>query len=156
VTPRLRRRSDGAPFGAWLFKCSPGLRDFDRFLAEPAQQSEWCVTRTYRSDLMEAHQPALLWVSGNDRGHPVPGIWGVGELAGPTTAKQAQRPAADRGPLRVDLTFRLLADPLPRTVLRQVPLLEQLEVLRIPAGSNPSWVTPTELAAVVALIEQVD
>jgi EVE domain len=148
----VRRQSDGAPFGAWLFKCNPRLRNVDIFAEQAAGRSAWCVAPTYRSGLIRAGDPAFLWVSGGDRSRPTPGLWGVGQVTGhaePDTASTAVAGA----PLQVGVALRLLADPVPRTVLRKVAALEHLEVLRIPAGSNPSWVTPSERDTLLNLID---
>jgi hypothetical protein len=136
------RRSDGAAFGGWLFKCNPQRRDFAALLSEVTGVTAWCVAPTYRRDLIGAHQPALLWVSGSGRAGPHPGLWAVGETTGPVEAAQST----------VDLRLRLLDDPLPRGVVAQVAGLQDLEVLRIPAGSNPSWVTDAELEVLTPLL----
>lgn len=138
----LLRRSDGAPFGAWLFKCDPRRRDFDRFRREVDGLTRWCVTRTYRSDLIAAAQPVLLWVSGSGRTGPRPGLWATGHTVGPVEDPEST----------VALRLRLLDDPLDRGTLAQVAGLEQLEVLRVPAGSNPSWVTEAEFRALAPLL----
>lgn len=138
----LARRSDGAAFGAWLFKCNPHRRDFDALLPTLNRGTAWCVARTYRRELIGPNQPALLWVSGSDRTGPRPGLWAVGRTAGPVEGPQAT----------VDLRLRLLDEPVARDIVAQVAGLESLEVLRIPAGSNPSWVTEAEFAALAPLL----
>ena len=70
------------------------------------------------------------------------GLWAVGRTAGPVEGPQAT----------VDLRLQLLDDPVPRDIVAQVAGLESLEVLRIPAGSNPSWVTDAEFAALAPLL----
>jgi hypothetical protein len=85
---------------------------------------------------MAAGQPCLLWLSGRDR----PGVHAVGTLAGP--------PAEDvDGPI-VAVHLTLLTEPVPRGELLADPYTQDAEVLRMPAGSNPSWLSATQFAAV--------
>jgi hypothetical protein len=44
----------------------------------------------------------------------------------------------------------LLAAPIPRPELLLDPALRDAEVLRMPAGSNPSWLSAGQYAAVLA------
>lgn len=120
--------------------------------------TEWCVARSYRATLIRPGQPVMLWVSGSDARGPMPGIWAVGQTLSDASAGDADPPGANSSvakhvDTRVRLTLRLLDEPVPRAVLRHVAALERLEVLRIPAGSNPSWVTGSEFAALLALLE---
>lgn len=152
----LRRQSDGADFGAWLFKCNPRRRDFQRFLSDADGMTEWCIARSYRATLIRPGQPVMLWVSGSDARGPTPGIWAVGQTlsdaAGHRDTSGGDSSEAPQSEIRVQLSLRLLDEPLTRAVVRHVAALERLEVLRIPAGSNPSWVTGSELAALLALV----
>jgi hypothetical protein len=155
----MRRQSDGADFGAWLFKCNPRLRDFQSFAAGADGITEWCVASGYRATLIRAGQPVMLWISGSDAGDPTPGIWAVGQTTSDAGSGVADPSAVGhRRPGRRDvharLDLRLLDEPVPRAVLRHVGGLERLEVLRIPAGSNPSWVTHSEFDAIQPLVHQ--
>ena len=94
-----------------------------------------CVRRSYRLGLMAAGQPCLLWLSGRDR----PGVHAVGEVAGAVQ----DRP---EGPV-VPVRLTLLVDPIPRTELLADPRMRRAEVLRMPAGSNPSWLSVEQYAA---------
>jgi hypothetical protein len=97
-----------------------------------------CVRRSYRLDLMAAGQPCLLWLSGRDR----PGVHALGALTG------APGPDGDRWAVPLELT--LLPDPVPRAELLADPVVREAEVLRMPAGSNPSWLTEAQFTAVLA------
>jgi hypothetical protein len=44
----------------------------------------------------------------------------------------------------------LLTDPVPRADLLADPRMRDAEVLRMPAGSNPSWLSAGQYAAVLA------
>ena len=92
----------------------------------------------YRLGLMNAGQPCLLWLSGRDR----PGVHAVGELCGPPDE------SAD-GPVAL-VRFTLLAEPVDRAELLADPAARDAEVLRMPAGSNPSWLSELQFAAVLA------
>ncbi len=96
-----------------------------------------CVRRSYRLDLMAAGQPCLLWLSGRDR----PGVHALGEISGHVE----ERP---EGPV-VPVRLTLLTEPVPRSELMADPRMRAAEVLRMPAGSNPSWLSAEEFAAVL-------
>jgi hypothetical protein len=97
-----------------------------------------CVRRSYRLDLMAAGQPCLLWLSGQDR----PGVHALGELTG------GAEPDGEGWTVAVRLT--LLAEPVSRADLLADPVAREAEVLRMPAGSNPSWLSGKQFAAVLA------
>jgi hypothetical protein len=103
-----------------------------------ARELTRCLHPSYRLDLLRPGQPVLLWLSGRDR----PGVHATGVLAGDVASD-------GRGPVAV-VRFTLLADPLPRAELLADPVLRGAEVLRVPAGSNPSYLTPAQYAAVLA------
>jgi hypothetical protein len=96
-----------------------------------------CVRRSYRLDLMAAGQPCLLWLSGRDR----PGVHALGEVSGPV----ADGPGGPVVPVRLTL----LPEPVPRSELLADPRMRAAEVLRMPAGSNPSWLSAEQFAAVL-------
>ncbi|AEV83067.1 hypothetical protein ACWT_2048 [Actinoplanes sp. SE50] len=130
--------------GAWLLKGNADTADLaGRFAREPRVE-RWCVRPGYRLDLMRAGQPVLFWASGSRRRDLPYGIWGWGRLRGP-----ARRGGPEAGwwvPL--DLVIAEPGRRLRRDELRGDPVLAGLEVLRQPQGSNPSFVTGAELAAI--------
>lgn len=97
-----------------------------------------CVRPSYRTALVAPGQPVLLWVSGQDRAHPA-GVYAEGRTTG------VVRP--DGADLVMPVSLRALELPVPRVELLAHPLLAHLEVLRMPAGSNPSYVTREQLEA---------
>ncbi len=97
-----------------------------------------CVRRSYRLELMAAGQPCLLWLSGRDR----PGVHALGVLTGPAEP--------DGDGWTVPLELSLLPEPIPRAELLADPVVREAEVLRMPAGSNPSWLTAAQFTAVLA------
>jgi hypothetical protein len=135
-----RDRLTAADVGAWLFTCHP------RELPSVAATSVgWrCARRSYRLDLVDAGQPALLWVSGSTGAEPVPGVWMVGRTTG-AVDRTAARP-------RIGLELELLDAPLPRAVLRADPRTAGMEVLRAAQTSNPSVVTPAEFGVIAELL----
>jgi hypothetical protein len=100
-----------------------------------------CVRSSYRLGLMAAGQPCLLWLSGRAD----PGFHAVGALTGPAGTD-------DGGPV-VPVALELLAEPVPRAELLTDARTAGAEVLRMPAGSNPSWLSARQFAAV---LERVD
>jgi hypothetical protein len=133
--------------GAWLIKAtggSPATRDHLR--TGFTSLTTRCVRASYRTDLVEAGQPVLFWVSGDDTEHPA-GIYGQGRTTGPAVPELG---GAEDGRVRtlvVPLRLEPLEVPVLRAELRLHPGLSDLEVLRMPAGSNPSYVTRTQLGA---------
>ena len=97
-----------------------------------------CLRRSYRLELMAPGQPVLLWLSGRDR----PGVHAAGVVAGEVTE--------DDGRPSVHVRVTLLPAPVPRADLLADPVARDAEVLRMPAGSNPSYLTPAQYAAVLA------
>jgi hypothetical protein len=97
-----------------------------------------CLRASYRLDLMAPGRPCLLWLSGRAR----PGIHALGALAGPPEV------GPDGPAIAVRLT--LLATPVPRAELLGDREACDAEVLRMPAGSNPSWLSARQYAAVLA------
>ncbi|MEI4270838.1 hypothetical protein TEK04_03795 [Klenkia sp. LSe6-5] len=95
-----------------------------------------CVRQSYRVDLVSPGDPVLLWCSGR----VAPGVHAVGTVAGTHPA----------GP-EVLVRWTRLTDPVPRGALLADPVAQRAEVLRMPAGSNPSWLSPAQWAAVRAL-----
>ncbi|MGY2128202.1 hypothetical protein [Blastococcus sp. SYSU DS0617] len=108
----------------------------------PGQERELtrCVRRSYRLELVSPGQPVLLWVSGR----VCPGVHAVGTVTG----QVHQGNGDDDGPvLPVRLTH--LPAPVGRRELLADPHFGSAEVLRMPAGSNPSWLTAPQLATVL-------
>jgi len=92
-----------------------------------------CVRRSYRLDLVAPGDPVLLWCSGRTD----PGVHAVGTVTGSDPA----------GP-ELHVRWTRLAEPVPRHALLADPVARDAEVLRMPAGSNPSWLSPAQWAAV--------
>jgi hypothetical protein len=125
----------------WLLKTSQPPDEFAPSWAPgTVRRLTRCVRRSYRLGLMVPGQPCVLWVSGRRR----PGVHAVGTLAAPVTED-------DSGPV-VPVSLTLLAEPVPRAELLLDRAALDAEVLRMPAGSNPSWLSDRQYAAVLARI----
>jgi hypothetical protein len=103
-----------------------------------------CVRHSYRLALMTPGRPCILWVSGRDR----PGVHAIGTVAGDVHDEGGQ-PA-------VPVRLRRLAEPLPRAELAADAAFRGAEVMRMPAGSNPSWLTAEQYAAVLSRVSLDD
>jgi hypothetical protein len=132
-------RLEPADVACWVLKSSlspdavaPG------WLPGAIRQLDRCLRRSYRLTLMRPGQPCLLWVSGRHR----PGVHALGELAA--------APVEDDGGPVVAVRLTRLAEPVDRADLLAEPATRDAEVLRMPAGSNPSWLSPAQYAAVLA------
>jgi hypothetical protein len=126
----------------WLIKSTRAPATIEPGWA-PGEERELtrCVQRSYRLELVSRGQPVVLWVSGRVR----PGVHAVGTVSGPVRADDGDR---DGPVLPVRLTP--LPDPVDRAELLADPEFRSAEVLRMPAGSNPSWLSAAQLGAVLA------
>ncbi len=133
--------------GAWLIKSSPHASPVAELLrTDFATVTQRCLRPSYRADVVASGQPVLFWVSGNDQRHPA-GIYGQGHTTGPAQV--------EGGELVMPVRLTRLDPPIPRRELREHPRLSQLEVIRMAAGSNPSFVTREELGELARLYPRV-
>ena len=107
-----------------------------------ARSGSWCVADNYRSRLMQPDDAVLLWISGRDR-HFVRGIWARGRITA------AARHSEDG--LQIGLELSLRAEPLATDAELRAAGVTDLEVQRMPQGSNPSWVSRDQLEQILAL-----
>ena len=133
-----------ATLGAWLIKCDPRVNP--NLLAPGpdgvARVTSRCVARGYRAELMKAGDRVFLWVSGDGR-TLARGIWGVGHVTGVVEGSVTE--------VFVPVDIPLVVTPLTDVDLRAVGV-DDLEVQRMPAGSNPSWVSNEQLARIEPLL----
>lgn len=147
-----------ANFGAWLIKCNAETWDFRRCLDEEEYPfiGSWSLVPNYRSRLMKPGDPIVFWVSGTPAPHIPGGIWGVGEVIGdveeevtldpdPGLWKDEEARRRSRHFVLVDIP--LWDSPLDRNFVREHPILGGMEVIRMPQGSNPSWLNREEWEA---------
>ena len=129
--------------GAWLVKASGAAPSTRAHVgAGFSGVGTWCVRPTYRTDLVVAGQPVLLWISGSEPGLPA-GIHAHGRTTGPA------------GDGVMPMVLAPLEQPLLRSELVGHRDLSSMEVLRMPAGSNPSYVTPGQLEVLVGMCEEL-
>jgi predicted RNA-binding protein with PUA-like domain len=155
----VARAIDRDSLGAWLLKANPALWDISGFLqAGEDRISSWAVQPGYRSRLMTPGDRVLFWVSGDGSSGLARGIWGDGQVVAPAEDwvdaesrhwRDDQARAAVRARVRVNITF--LDEPVTAEELRARGLTD-LEVLRIPQGANPSWVSRAQLAVLEELL----
>jgi hypothetical protein len=155
----MARAIDRDNLGAWLLKANPALWDLQGFLqAGENRLTSWAVRPGYRTGLMTPGDRVLFWVSGDGRSGLARGIWGDGQLVAPAEDWLETEPGfwrddrarqALRARVRVDI--RLLDEPVTAAELRARGLTD-LEVLRVPQGSNPSWVSRAQMAVLDELL----
>jgi hypothetical protein len=140
--PDRSSRLTPADVACWVLKSSRAPAELAPDWAPGrAVELSRCVRRSYRLELMHAGQPCLLWVSGRDR----PGVHAAGEVTGDVRE-------TDDGPA-VPVRWTLLPAPVRRADLQAHPGCRDAEVLRMPAGSNPSWLSAAQYAAVLGLVD---
>lgn len=131
-----------ATLGAWLIKGSRTATPIEELLRTGfSTVTGWCVRPTYRLDLVRSGQPVLFWLSGGDASYPA-GIYARGTTTGPATPSS--------GTLVLPVRLEPVDSPVLRSELRSDPVLSRVEVLTMPAGSNPSFMTCDQLAALEA------
>jgi hypothetical protein len=142
-SPALRESA----LGAWLVKARPEGLPLDDLLRDGfGSITSRCVRPTYRTGLVRRGQPVLLWISGGDRRHPS-GIYAAGTTTGPARVDLPE-PAM---PVRL----RAVEPVVARAEILARPGFADLEVIRMPAGSNPSYVGTVHYAALLAAFAQL-
>ncbi len=141
MAPRRRALTEET-LGAWLVKAAPsGLPMTEVMRTRFATVTSRCVRPSYRTALVREGQPVLLWLSGRDPDHPA-GIHAHGLTTGP---------ASDEMPVRL-----VPVDPVvTRQQVLAVPGLAAAEVLRMPAGSNPSYLDVDQYLALLEAFPQL-
>lgn len=130
--------------GSWLIKCDPRVNsEFLRTVgAGDVRVTSRCVVRGYRASMMKKGDRVVVWISGDGRVMSR-GIWGLGHVTG------AVDEAAVEPSVPVDIP--LWASALTDADLR-VAGVDDLEVQRMPAGSNPSWMSKQQWDRIAALL----
>jgi len=141
-TSAAGRRVTLDDLGAWLVKGNADQADLAGRFREDPRVTTWCVQPTYRIHLIRAGQPVLFWASGSRSRATTYGIWGLGHTTGPAHEE------AHGWSIPLDLVIAEPADRVSREELRHDPALHDLEVLRLPVGANPSFVSVEQFTAV--------
>jgi hypothetical protein len=147
-------RSD---IGGWVLKCNPRRTDIEAALRGEDPVDAWCVQESYRLRLIEPGDPAMLWISGARGARPTPGIWLVGHATGEIVDDEgsdywAGRDGGSRTRAHAGLRLTTLGAALPREALVADPRTADMEVLRQPQMSNPSYLTRRQQVAVEELL----
>jgi hypothetical protein len=133
--------------GAWLIKARPdGLPLDDLVKSGFRGLTSRCVRPTYRTGLVREDQPVLLWVSGGDPRYPS-GIYATGRTTGPAGPVQHE--------LAMPLRLRAVSPVVLREELMSQSGLSELEVLRMPAGSNPSYLDKQQFSTLQRAFAQL-
>jgi len=134
--------------GAWVIKTDPATTSVDELRRTAFRTvTSRCVAPTYRTDLVDAGQPVLLWISGADRSNPA-GIYAQGRTTGRVEATGADQ-------LSMPMELEPVNPPVPRAEILAHPVVAQIEVVRMAAGSNPSYITRQHLEELVSRWPQV-
>ncbi|QSR30815.1 hypothetical protein CFI00_09990 [Nocardioides sp. S5] len=162
VTDQTVGLVSAASLGAWLLKANPTIYPIAEWIQDRPDEpvTSWSVQRNYRSAMMEAGQPVYLWISGDGRDIE-PGVWGYGVVTGPCEVGTADsrwldRDAASGAGYYAMTEINFLASPVSRSALNSDPRFADLEVLKVPAGSNPSFLTIDQARALRELAQAAD
>ena len=139
-----RRAVTPDTLGAWVLKASPRVFPVQGLVDSHFRTvTHRCVRAGYRTRLVVPDQPVLFWVSGGDPARPA-GFYAQGRTTGiPIRSEGGHAPTDPR--LDLPVALEPLDPPVLREELRAHPDLCRLEVLRMAAGSNPSFVSRIEL-----------
>ncbi len=148
--------------GSWVVRCNPAKWDLAGYLAAGGDRVDsLSVVGNYRSAMMKPGDRIALWVSGNGR-LLARGIWGLGHVtAGVRDEPAAAAPDASSRWLdertrravnhAVFVDIPLLDSPVTDAELKSTAI-DDLEVQRIPMGSNPSWISREQLSRLEPLL----
>lgn len=140
---------DQASLGAWVIKSRFEASLLDHWMSTAfADVTTRCVRASYRTALVAAGQPVLLWISGQDRERPA-GIYAQGRTTGAVGTDpggDSSRPGAQAQPV-MPVALEPVTPPVLRREILGHPVLSRIEVVRMPAGSNPSFLDRTQLHA---------
>ena len=132
AAPARLREDDVA---CWLLKTAGPLSAVPVSPGE-VSRARRCVRPSYRLGLMRPGDPCVLWLSGRDAG-----VRAVGRLV------------AAPGPDAVEVELLGLHHPLARRELLEDARFRAAEVVRMAAGSNPSYLAGMAWAAVCERLE---
>jgi hypothetical protein len=136
-----------ATLGAWLVKANPLSSPLAELAATGfATVTSRCVRPGYRAELIREGQPVLLWISGRDPRLPA-GLHAVGRTTGGVDD--------DGGELAMPIRLRPLEQVVAREEILAHPLLSHIEVVRMPAGSNPSYLDRAQWQALCEDFPQI-
>jgi hypothetical protein len=136
----------------WLFQANPARYDVFGDLASGEPIESWSITRHF-NDIGEGDR-AALWVAGQKD----PGVYALGHVTGPPYEELTSADWARPEDRRVTMTFcplhldRILAQPVPRAVLKADPVFSRARIITQPQAGNPFLLTDEEWDVIEAHI----
>ena len=144
-------RLTAADIACWVIKSRTPPWDLDPgWLPGRARTLTHCLRHTYRVELMRPGQLCLLWLSGRVQ----PGVQALGTLSSESSVPPRVREPTPE--VEVTVALSRLTQPVERAVLQADHVFSGAEVLRMPAGSNPSYLSPERLDVLVDLLRPTD
>lgn len=149
----MARRITRDNLGAWLLRCNPRSEpELPAMIAQGGHRiRQWCVADNYRSRLLVAGDPVVLWVSGDGR-QLTRGIWGMGWVIAvngfprPDDSVETAEDGTDqRRRPRADVDIPLSTEAVSDHAIRAAGI-DDLEVQVQPQGANPSWISAAQYA----------
>ncbi|WP_432536327.1 hypothetical protein [Kineococcus arenarius] len=132
ATGGARTRLTAGDVACWVLKAASDVPELTGAPAGAPVHLRRCVHPTYRLGLLRPGQAVLLWRSGR-----AAGVRAVGEvLSAPADGA-------------VGVRLHPLAQPVARTDLLADARFRAAEVVRVPVGANPSYLTSAALEAVL-------
>lgn len=130
-----------ADIGCWVIKSATAPQGVvSGWLPGERRELSRCLRPTYRLGLMAPGQRCLLWCSGSRD----PGVHAIGRLSAAAVLEPSPC---------VLVELWLLASPVSRAEILHAPSLAGAEVLRMPAGSNPSYLSPPQIERLVGHLD---
>ena len=147
--PGLQRLTIG-DIGCWVIKSrtAPAAIATD-WLPGSSRSLSRCLRRSYRVEVMRPGHRCLLWLSGRH----APGVRAIGTLTSEVRLPEAREATLE---VEIDVDLFLLTEPVARASLLADFGVAGAEVLRMPAGSNPSYLSPEQLSALYDLLSPDD
>ena len=145
------RRLEERDVACWVLKANPKIYDLRAALEHGEEINGWTLHKTYRVQLMAPAQRCLLWLSGPDS----PGVYAIGKITD-FAEEDGQGggpywrdiPKANRMVPVISISVVGLGTPIARAELISDRRFADAEVIKMAAGSNPSYLNEAQLAAV--------
>jgi hypothetical protein len=155
-----KQKLDHSSVGAWVVTCNlQEVYDVTPDADARLHFFSWRLARTYRTELVNVGDEILLWVGGAKQGGHIPGIWAYGYVVDDVFEGEGVKKWIDEASKHerrpyVPMAMTWLEPPLPKEALQAHKLLSEIEVLRMPRMSNPSYLSPEEADALFELMEK--
>lgn len=143
----------------WVLKANPNTYDLRAALDDKHEIEGWTLHKTYRVDLMAPGKRCLLWLSGPRSS----GVHAIGKIR--ESAEDDGQGGGDywrdvakqnRSSPVIAISVVAIVSPILRSELLKDPRFSEAEVIKMAAGSNPSYLTDGQLAAVLERLSAAD